>query len=214
MLLDSLDDVVHFRRRFADGEPADGITRQVQLGNLFHVAYPQLRENGALIDAEEHLSPVDGVGLFHPSPKLVPAPDEPARPSCRRTAPHTPPATESRRIRRTPWQCRNPDWPGIRMLSSGDMKMRRPSIWDANVTPSSEIFLRPGKRKNLKTAAVCQNRSVPVHKPVQASLTPDKLVARPEMEVIGIGQFYLAPDALEILGRQRAFDGGLRCRRS
>jgi hypothetical protein len=40
MLLDDIDEVVHLLCRFADRQTADGITRQVKLGNTFHMRYP------------------------------------------------------------------------------------------------------------------------------------------------------------------------------
>ena len=65
-----------------------------------------------------------------------------------------------------------------------------------------------GKRKNLKTAAVGQDRTVPCHKPMKPAHIANQLIARPNMQVIGIGQFDLASDLLEIFRRQSA----LNCR--
>ena len=63
MLLDGRDGVVHLLRRLAHGEASYGVAWQVQVSYALHVVYAYVVEHRALVDAEEHLSGVHGVGL-------------------------------------------------------------------------------------------------------------------------------------------------------
>ena len=82
------------------------------------------------------------------------------------------------------------DW--ICMLSSGPIKIRRPSIWEAKVTPSSRIFPSAGQRKDLEPAAVGENGAVPPHKTVKAPNCLHQGIAWTQVQVVGIGQLNLA----------------------
>ena len=53
-----------------------------------------------------------------------------------------------------------------------------------------------GKRKYLKTAGICQNRAVPIHKFMQTAKLLDQLISRSYMKMIRIGQLYLCMDFL------------------
>ena len=55
------------------------------------------------------------------------------------------------------------------------------------------------QRKNLESAAVGQDRSVPGHEFVQAAQVADQLVARTHVQMIRIGQLDLTADRLQIL---------------
>ena len=59
--LHGVDDLIHHFCGFAHGQAADGIAVAVYLGDLLHVPDPQVREGGALVDAEEHLCGVHRV---------------------------------------------------------------------------------------------------------------------------------------------------------
>ena len=55
------------------------------------------------------------------------------------------------------------------MDSSGPIKILRPSMWEAKVTPSSLIFRRLGQGEHLEPAAVGEDGAVPVHELVEAA---------------------------------------------
>ena len=62
------------------------------------------------------------------------------------------------------------DW--MRMLSSGPMKMRLPSMWELKVHSLLTDVAQLRQRKDLEAAAVGEDRSVPTHKFVQAAQLP------------------------------------------
>gem|GEM_PF-5117550 len=66
---------------------------------------------------------------------------------------------------------------------------------------------KPGQRKNLKPAAVGQNGTMPVHKPVQAGELADDITSGPEIQMVGVAQNNLCATGCQILGRQ-GFDCG------
>ncbi len=55
-----------------------------------------------------------------------------------------------------------------------------------------------GERKHLKTARIRQDRMRPVHKPMQAAHVAHDLLARTQVEVIGVRELHLAADRLEV----------------
>ncbi len=87
--------------------------------------------------------------------------------------------------------------------------MRRPSMWEAKVTPSSRIFRKEARGEHLKSARVGQDGAVPVHELVEPHL-PDDMVARPQVQVVGVAELDLAAHLLQIMGRYAALDGPLR----
>ena len=66
-----------------------------------------------------------------------------------------------------------------------------------------------GEGEHLKPTAVGQDRPLPVHESVEPPQVPYHLVSRPEVEVIGIGQFDLTADLRQIMGGDRPLDGPL-----
>ena len=54
------------------------------------------------------------------------------------------------------------------------------------------------QRKDLKSAGIGQNRAVPRHEFVQAAEIMHGLVARAQMEMIGIGKLDLTPYLFEV----------------
>jgi len=56
IFLNGLDSIVHFLMSLADGQTSDRITRKVKLGDFLHVLYTNIREGGALVYSEQHLS--------------------------------------------------------------------------------------------------------------------------------------------------------------
>ncbi len=59
------------------------------------------------------------------------------------------------------------------------------------------------ERDDLESAGVGEDRPVPAHEPVQAAKPLDPLVARPQVEVVRVGQDDLRPDLLEVVGVER-----------
>ena len=56
IFLNGLDSIVHFLMSLADGQTSDRITRKFKLGDFLHVLYTNIREGGALVYSEQHLS--------------------------------------------------------------------------------------------------------------------------------------------------------------
>ena len=62
------------------------------------------------------------------------------------------------------------------------------------------------QRKHLKAAGVGQHRTVPAHEFVQTTHLLDDLVARTDVQMIGVGQLNLAAKLLEIECVNRTLD--------
>ena len=71
-------------------------------------------------------------------------------------------------------------------------------------------FSQLGQGKNLKAAAVREDRPVPGHEAVQTAEAFYEPVARADVEVIGVGQLDLAAYILQILCRERTLYRALR----
>ena len=86
---------------------------------------------------------------------------------------------------------------------SGVKRWIDPSRWLRNVTPSSSTTRRSPERHDLEAARVGQDRPVPGHEPVQAAEPLDPLVARPQVEVVRVGQDDRRADLDEVVGMER-----------
>ena len=79
--LHRLDDLIHHLCRFPDGQPADGIARQIELRDLLHVPDAKVLKRRALIDAPELLAGIDRIWLRQiPGHRLLAASQPPRRP--------------------------------------------------------------------------------------------------------------------------------------
>ena len=67
------------------------------------------------------------------------------------------------------------------------------------------------KRKDLKSAAVGKNRTVPTGKFVKSTKLLYKLVARSDVEMIGVAELNLRPDVFQIVGVKRTLDRSAGC---
>ena len=67
-----------------------------------------------------------------------------------------------------------------------------------------------GKAEHLKPAAVGQNGTVPLRKLVQTAHLSHELVARTQVQMVGVAQHDLCADVLEVERRQPALDGRRR----
>ena len=65
-----------------------------------------------------------------------------------------------------------------------------------------------GEGKYLKSAGIGEDRTVPVHKPVEAAELLDLLVAGPDMKMVGVGKLHLCPDPAKVIGGHSALDRG------
>ena len=53
-----------------------------------------------------------------------------------------------------------------------------------------------GKTKHLESTGVCENRAIPGHELMQTTHLFHELVTGPQVEVVGVGKFYLTSDVL------------------
>ena len=63
IFLDRFDGVIHLLMGLPYRKPADCITGQIQLCDLFHMFDPQIMKYSTLIDAKQHLAGIDGILL-------------------------------------------------------------------------------------------------------------------------------------------------------
>ena len=207
--LDRLNDLIHDLSRFADGQTADGVARQVELGDLLHVPDAQILERRALIDPPELLTGIDSVRLSVISGKRLLAPGKPARRAL------------AGRL-------------GILVFCGVfHALVKRHGNIGAEIRLDAHTLLRShedpvavkmgrerhallldlsesGQGKDLKSAGIRQDRAVPRHEFVQAAHIAHDLVSGPQMQMIGVGQLDLRADRFQISSRQRALDRSLR----
>ena len=62
---------------------------------------------------------------------------------------------------------------------------------------------QPGKGEYLETAAVCEDRTLPAHEFVQPALPGDHLLARANMEMVGISENDLGPKLVKFERERR-----------
>ena len=65
-----------------------------------------------------------------------------------------------------------------------------------------------GEGKYLKAAGIGEDRTVPVHKPVEPAELFNQLVAGPDMKMVGVGKLHLCPDPAKVIGGHSALDRG------
>ncbi len=82
----------------------------------------------------------------------------------------------------------------ISITFSGLNKCLDPSICDWNSTPSSRIFRVPGKREDLVSPTVRQDRPIPPIETVQPPRLLQYLQPRPQIQMISISQYDLGAD--------------------
>ena len=82
---------------------------------------------------------------------------------------------------------------------SGESSTSRPSMCERK-TALLLGDLRPlGEAEELEAAAVGEDRAVPAHEAVQAAERRDDLFARPQGQVIGVGQHHLRAGGAELV---------------
>ena len=99
------------------------------------------------------------------------------------------------------------------MVDSGVNKCGSPFRCERNSTPSSVTLRSAVQTENLKSAGIRQDRPRPGHELVQAAELPDRLVAGPQEQVIGVGQDDLRVQIVQQIAREDALNGPLRADR-
>ena len=72
-------------------------------------------------------------------------------------------------------------------------------------------FTQSCQRKNLKSAAVGQQRPIPAGESVYTAQIANQLIARAHMQMIGVAQLYLTLQLFQIVRRYSAFDSPTGC---
>lgn len=88
------------------------------------------------------------------------------------------------------------DMPPVNMAVEGDTLLRD--------------LTKLRQRKDLKSAAIRQDRFIPRHEFMQTAEVTDQLISGSHVQMVRVGQLDLTADALKILRRERALDGRLR----
>ena len=206
--LHRVDDLVHDLRGLPHRQAPDGVAVAVDLGDLFHVPHPQVRERGPLVDAKKHLPRVHGVRQAVEPVVLRLAPRQPAGSALAAglgvlvgcgvlhalVKGHGDVAAQ---VGLDPHGLLRPheDLPAVDVGGEGD-----PLLPD----------LPQGRQgEHLEPAGVRQDGAVPVHELVEAPHLPDDLVPGPQVQVVGVGELDLAAHLFQIVGGDAAFDGTL-----
>ena len=69
---------------------------------------------------------------------------------------------------------------------------------------------QPAQAEDLEAAGIGEDRPRPVHELVQPAEPPDRLVPRPQIQMIGVAENDLGVEIVDQIPRQQALDGGLR----
>ena len=208
--LQHLEHLVHARLGLAHRQPADRDAVPVrQLEYPARGVLPQVGENRALQDREKGL--LRPVTLAFQLLEVVAAALQPAqRPLVR--------LFRDVACRLAGWTLveRHDDVRAQRPLRFHHAfrreQMARPVDMALKLHPGLAHLVDFGQTEHLKTAAVGQDRPVPVHEPVQPAHRLHHLRPRPQKQMVGVGQHDLGAGAFDLLGRER-FDRGLRADR-
>ena len=173
-----LNNIVHDLRALPYGQTADGIARQIQLGDLLHMADAQVGIGASLVDAPEHLPGIHGVlqlvqtGIF-------------------RLAAHQPAVGSANGIlhifvRRRVLDALVKSHADIGAqigLNLHALLRAHENLVPVNVGGKVDALLldfsQTGQRKHLKAAGIREDRLAPGHEFVQAAHIVHKPVARP-----------------------------------
>ena len=203
-----LDDLIHRLGALPYRQTADGISGQVQVGDLLHVLDAQISVGAALVDAPEHLPGIDRrfqsieAGVF-------------------RLAAHQPTIGPADGGFHIIVGCGILD-----ALVKGHADVRAEIRLDLHAFlrahkdfPSVQVggkidallpdFPQTGQREDLKAAGIGQNRPVPGHELMQPSKIVNNLVTGPQMQVVGVGKLHLTADVFQIGRAEGALDGPL-----
>ena len=186
---------VHLLGCLAHRESAYRVPRQVELGDFLHMPDSDVLVRAALVDAEKQLVFVDCAVRRIKARHLVAAAAEPAqRPLARRLDVLVRGGVFDTFVERHCDRRRE-----VRLYAHTLLRPHKnPPPVDVRREAHALLgdFAQLGERKHLKTAAVGQNRSVPVHKFVQPAHIAHHLVAGTQVQMVGVGKLNLAADFL------------------
>ena len=208
MRLHGVDDAVHLLGGLTDRQTADGVALAGDLGDLMHMLDTEILVGTALVDAEEHLVAVDGLGEAVEAVHLGAATLQPA------------------------------DGAGAGLLDvlvgggvldalveghgygGGQVRLDLHTLLGAHedalaVHMGGELhallgdLAEGGQGEDLKSAAVGEDGFGPIHELVEAAHVVDELVAGADVEVVGVGELDLAVNVIqELHGGYAALDSG------
>ena len=208
MRLHGVDDAVHLLGGFTDRQAADGVALAGDLGDLVHMLDTEILVGTALVDAEEHLVAVNGLGEAVEAVHLGAATLQPT------------------------------DGAGAGLLDvlvgggvldalvkghsdgGGQVGLDLHALLGAHedafaVHVGGELhallgdLAEGGQGEDLESAAVGEDGLGPIHELVEAAHVVDELVAGADVEVVGVGELDLAIHVIEQLhGGYAALDGG------
>ena len=197
--LHRLDDLIHDLRGLPYRQSADGEAVAVDFGDLLHVPDPQVLIGRSLVDAEQHLPGVHGIG-------------QSIEPVVLRLAPLQPPERALTAGLGIIVLCRV-----LHALVEGHSDIRAQVGLDAHallrahkdpvtvqMTGEGDALLRDlpqaGQGKHLESAGIRENGAVPAHEPVQAAHLTHHIVAGTQVQMIGVGQLDLTAQVPQIEG--------------
>ena len=198
-----LEHAIHLAGRLADAQAADGIAGKVELGQRRGTFARGGRHRARL--ARWRTAPDRRAGPRRGSVR----PSEPSRSQASRT-------TAGSLGSSTTWSSTIatslPSASWMATARSGEMANGRPSICERKTASCSVTFEHVRQAEDLKAAAIGEDRAVPAHEGVQTAQLGHDLFARPQREVIGVGQHHLGAGAAELLDLQ-SLDRGQRADR-
>ena len=208
MLLHRLDGIVHLLMGLPYRQAADGIAGKVQVRDALHMVDADIVENGALIDAEEHLAGIDRVFLRIVRGEGGLAALQPANGAVAGALDIIPRRGDLDALFKG-----HGDIGAQVGLDAHALLRAHEDMAPVDMGIEFDALLRDftkGRQgEDLKAAAVGEDRSIPGHKAVQPAELFDERVPRADMEMIGIGKLHLTADLFQIPGGESAFDGPL-----
>ena len=182
---DRFDHSVHLLRAFSDGKSSDRVTVEVERRDVFHMCLAKILIGAALIYAPKHLFRVDRLSFAFQPVKFRLASDKPA------VCPF------ARFLRITVFggifdtfverhgYCRTE----IRLYPHAFFGTHKDTVSVEMAVESHAFFLdlsELSERKDLKTAAVGQNRRIPMNEFVKTSRFRDEFVARSDVQMVSV----------------------------
>ena len=203
---DNIEDVVHILGRFTDGKTADGIAIEVHFGDFLHMLDTELIECTALIDAEEQLILIDGIGEAVEPLHFVLTAFEPAHGACAGTCG----IVIGSGILNAFIECHGDGRTEIR-LDTHALLGAHEDFLAVVMRIEVDAFLlnltQLCEGKDLKSAAVGKNGTLPVHELMKAAHLADDVIAGTQVEMVGIAQLDLTLEIDKLGGRNAALDG-------
>ena len=207
MRLDRLDYPIHLVRLLADGETAYGIPGQIELGYPIHMVDAQILIGRALIYTEQQLLGVDGLGQGAQPLHLRLAADEPTVCAVAGAL-----YIVVRRGIFDAFVKRHGDGGGeIRLYLHALLGSHKDALSVDMRREINALLLYPAelcKRKYLKSARIGEHGTVPIEELMNSAEVVNKLIARADMEVIGVRQLDLTAEVIEVSRRNSALYRG------